>query len=238
MLKSKFNKLLCGMLAVGMLMSTTTIGVSAIGEANVLPNGTIILENSDFDKVFSYKGDNVEEYNREMDKYLESLLIKNTAKGENKIASKSNSNSFMASSSRSQTHEISDFAIKYTDDLDMSTKFKYTITNDLVSTSEISGYSRASSSGIYGYKPDTISLTDQFTFVGVSVSVDAGGPGWSTSGESAVWSKQKADVASLTHYYEGVTCTGYDLYIKQITTGEFEVGTRTYSIIASDSTAV
>ncbi|MDF2885434.1 MAG: hypothetical protein K0R54_6008 [Clostridiaceae bacterium] len=219
----KFNKFLC--FALMFLFCVTPISAFAAQ----LPQGAILVEDDGYDRVYIASDDivDVDAYIEELDIYIEELSRQDLQK---------NSSSSMAIAATtpytigdSSTETIANNTATGT------ASFDSTIYWDYIESSEIDGDSYARYSGIYGHYPDSISLTDKFSFVGVVVSVSADGPNWSTSGDTAIWSRTMTGTNVLNHYYSGVTCVGYDLYIKQQTTAEFEVGSNAYTIIASDS---
>jgi len=130
---------------------------------------------------------------------------------------------------------ISDQNSAYRNGSEMYSKFSSTIDWDYIESSKVSGTSRAAWLGANPVNCTNITLTDKITFAGLVVSVNASGGNWSTSLQSATWSATQANVWSLDHSYNNVTCIGLDLYIKQSTIGDFQFGTQYYTTTASDS---
>lgn len=190
-----------------------------------LPQGAILVEDDGYDTVYIASDDvvDVEQFVKELNLYIEELSVQEI-----------NTNSTRAIESYYYIGDTNSKSI-VNGTATGRAGFDSTVDWDYIKSSIIDGSSYGSYSGIYGHNPDAISLSDKFSFVGVVVSVSASGPNWSTSGDTITWHKRMTGTNAMTHYYSGITCVGYDLYIKQQTTAEFEVGSSTYTIVASDS---
>lgn len=117
----------------------------------------------------------------------------------------------------------------------MYSEFNSAIDWDYIRSSQISGNSRARWYGYNPYNADKITLTDKITFAGIVVSVSASGPNWSTTTQSASWTASENNNWMIDHIYSRVSCVGYDVYIKQVSTGDFKFGTTYYTTSATDS---
>lgn len=219
-MKKEVNKFLCFTLMF--LFCVTPISAFAAQ----LPKGAILIEDDGYDKVFIASDEvvDVEAFSKELDLYIEDLSRQGLqSKGISPMAD------VVYTIGDSNTKQISNGTANGT------ASFESAIYPVTWGASDIDGDSYARYSGIYGHNPDSISLTDKFSFVGINVSVSASGPNWSTTGDTAIWSKTMTGTNYLSHVYSGVTCVGNDLYIKQQTTADFTLGSNSYTIVASDS---
>jgi hypothetical protein len=130
------------------------------------------------------------------------------------------------------TYSISDKDSLTHNGEELYSKFSSTIEWDYIQSSKVSGSSRAAWLGGNPLLADSIKLTDKITFTGLVVSVSASGSNWSTSIQTATWSATENSAWEIDHVYSNITCVGDDLYIKQITTGDFEFGTTHYTTTA------
>lgn len=217
--KSKRFFSLC-LLAI-LCLSTTSIVASA-AENKAVPKYTVVEEfigkSGIIDAMYVPQKDDTidkEAYGRAMDK----LLNRNTTVGA-KVGG---------------TYNISDKDSLTHNGYELYSKFSSTIEWDLIQSSKVSGSSRASWTGINPFNADKITLTDKITFAGIVVSVSASGPNWSTTMQSATWTASQDNQWQIDHIYSDITCVGYDIYIKQVTTGDFKFGTTYYTTSAIDS---
>lgn len=116
----------------------------------------------------------------------------------------------------------------------MTSQFDSTITVGSLGYFDITGDSKVSFSGIYGYLPDSIGISDKFTLNGLVATVSADGPGWESGFQSVTYQREATGYKVLTHSYTGVEGNGIELTAKQVTTGTFVVGNGSYTVKASD----
>lgn len=106
-------------------------------------------------------------------------------------------------------------------------------------SARISGYAQASYSGMYGHVPDSIELTNQFTFTGINLSIpipgSSEGGSWGVQGKTLSWNKSFQNTSSITHRYSGIGVSGFSLHLYQAVIADFGIGTNFYTIMASDS---
>ncbi|MBN4051115.1 MAG: hypothetical protein COA82_12400 [Alkaliphilus sp.] len=239
----QFTRLIVSLVVVCMLVfpSGTTSNASTKSIQEVVPEGIHVLEYSKSDKAYALTSEQVNNPKTvaAVNAFLETNSKNTTAKIMREFNEKMYSENITDAHSTmgilAGTYNISDFESKHISTAAMSSKFDSTIYWDFIKSSEISGRSQATFSGMYGYEPDKISLTDKFSFVGIVVGIDVSGPNWSTTMQSATWSREETGYSSLIHIYEDITCVGYDIYIKQTTTAYFEIGATGYTVTASDS---
>lgn len=133
------------------------------------------------------------------------------------------------------SYTISDRDTLQHNNYNLYSEFDSTVEWDLIHSSSVSGNSQAAWLGTTPGTADKITLTDKFTFTGVVLSVSASGPNWSSSMQSATWSASETDKWVMSHIYSNISCVGYDIYLKQVSTGDFKFGGTYYTTSATDS---
>ncbi|WP_213484683.1 hypothetical protein [Thermobacillus xylanilyticus] len=104
-------------------------------------------------------------------------------------------------------------------------------------SAEVSGFSRVAWFGDDPINADKITLTDKFSFRGLSISITTpGGVNWSTSGSTATWQESLNNNWLIEHDYSKIGVSGFELHFEQSTTGDFKFGSRFYTLTARDST--
>lgn len=137
--------------------------------------------------------------------------------------------------SKRGTYSISDQDTLTHNGKSLYSKFDSEIDWDYIESSKVSGSSRAAWIGTNPMDADRITLTDKISFGGIVIGVSTDGANWSTTMTSASWSESLDDEWEIDHVYSDINCTGYDLYVKQVTTGDFKFGTKYYTTSATDS---
>ncbi|ARU60954.1 hypothetical protein CBW65_07545 [Tumebacillus avium] len=116
----------------------------------------------------------------------------------------------------------------------MYSKFTSNVNNGWTNVS-VSGSSRAAWVGSNPFNADSITLADKITYSGVNVTISVpGSSSWSISAFTASWSAKVSNDWDIDHTYSNINSTGYDVYIKQTTTGDFKFGSSFYTTTASD----
>lgn len=138
-------------------------------------------------------------------------------------------------SKRGGVYNISDKDTLTHNGSSLYSKFASEIDWDYIESSKVSGSSRAAWLGSNPMDADRITLSDKISFGGIVIGVSTSGADWSTTMTSASWSASLDDEWQIDHTYSDISCTGYDLYVKQVSTGDFKFGTKYYTTSATDS---
>lgn len=115
------------------------------------------------------------------------------------------------------------------------------ISYGVISDLRMDGSSKIYWAGSSPVNCDKIKMEDSFYISGVSVGFSfASGGKWTVSpslvSSTATWSDSYNNKYTITHSYSNLDFNGYELYIKQTTTGYFTFSTTTYQLSAVDST--
>ncbi len=221
----KFKKIF--FIALAILISASPITYAQTISVE-LPEGIIVIEEGQ-DKIYIPDGSvkDIDKLLIQLDAYLDAL---NTKVQPDNLIQPQYLDEYHISDSNTKT-------INYNTATGTSS-FNSTITYD--GSVKVSGAAQASYSGMYGHVPEYIQLSNSFVFSGLSVTVplpgSSGGGSWTLSDKTLTWSKDFQNKSFITHVYNGITATGYNLHISQIVTAEFGIGTNFYTIMSSDST--
>lgn len=114
------------------------------------------------------------------------------------------------------------------------------VTYGIVTDLRVNGVSRVRWMGSTPVNCDKIKMEDTFTIDGVAVGFSFSSNGtWTVSNSvvtaTATWTDNYTNKWSISHDYSNVDFNGYELYLKQKTTGYFTFSTNTYEISAVDS---
>lgn len=119
-------------------------------------------------------------------------------------------------------------------------KFDSTVTYGVFTDLRVNGSSRIYWGGTNPIRCTKIKMEDSFVISGVTVGFSFSSDGkWSVTpgvvNATATWSDSYNDEYAIDHVYSNLDFNGYEVYLKQSTTGYFTFSTTTYQTTAVDS---